>query len=565
MMNKFIEFQERLYNSSEQDINFFVSFIIENGFLSTDFLQRCFFQDILNLLKYRPERCKFIIGLLKQLSQHIESKKLFWEHLVFSIIKVCQSDIDIFNQTYAFSFLYQLIKNYLIEFSFVFEKFLMFENDNEVFKNMRLLFFVWFLPEIMQYDLTYYNEKMNMLLLFSKSSDCSPLLKEFSQRVNEYQGNNLSLYNEKRDSIKIEIIDKNYNDVILPSLFSKCPFLQFCPTAAMVDSFYGSNKYFLNEENFDFNIRDNNDSPLQYFVAASGSMNNINYLKSIDVNTKGIIHIASCFHQNYLFESMIKDEICAYVENQITLNYFDESVILNECVWRLGTVLHQAAISDNIVIFKYYIDNKIDLTTVDEEGRNFIHYIAIHNSHTMIQLIADFISKNEFPSLSLSSLLNQQDENGLTPLMYASLNNSIEVAEILIQKLHVVDVNDQDISGKTALHFAAKVGATKIVKMLLMADGINKTPLENAKRTPAHFAAHFGHPSVIEELAENGSNIDSVSKNNWTPLKFAIACGHVKCTKIILDHIILNEEQRQTLFDFAENHEKPEIAKMIMK
>ena len=180
MMNKFIEFQERLYNSSEHDINFFVNFIIENGFLSTDFLQRCFFQDILNLLKYRPERCKFIIGLLKQLSQHIESKKLFWEHLVFSIIKVCQSDIDIFNQTYAFSFLYQLIKNYLIEFSFVFEKFLMFENDNEVFKNMRLLFFVWFLPEIKQYNLTYYNEKMNMVLLFSKSSDCSPLLKEFS-------------------------------------------------------------------------------------------------------------------------------------------------------------------------------------------------------------------------------------------------------------------------------------------------------------------------------------------------------------------------------------------------
>ena len=129
----------------------------------------------------------------------------------------------------------------------------------------------------------------------------------------------------------------------------------------------------------------------------------------------------------------------------------------------------------------------------------------------------------------------------------------------------MIDVNSRDITGRTALHYAAKTGATQIVVELLQFSGIALNPLDNAMRLPSHFASHYGHPATLEALVLNNSSVDRKSKNGWTPLKFAIACGHEKCVALLLNYLLLTKDEKEDLFKFSEEREQHNISKLILK
>ena len=80
--------------------------------------------------------------------------------------------------------------------------------------------------------------------------------------------------------------------------------------------------------------------------------------------------------------------------------------------------------------------------------------------------------------------IDAQDEDGLTPLMFATLDGQQEVVELLI--LSGVYLNKIDAEGRTALHYAAKYGQKEILELLIayyaelnIRDYFGKTPLDD--------------------------------------------------------------------------------------
>mgnify|MGYP003727829625 CR=1 FL=1 len=80
--------------------------------------------------------------------------------------------------------------------------------------------------------------------------------------------------------------------------------------------------------------------------------------------------------------------------------------------------------------------------------------------------------------------LDAQDEDGLTPLMYATLDGQQEVAELLIRD--GAHLNKIDGEGGTTLHYAAKYGQKEILELLIANDAelnirdyFGQTPLDD--------------------------------------------------------------------------------------
>lgn len=88
--------------------------------------------------------------------------------------------------------------------------------------------------------------------------------------------------------------------------------------------------------------------------------------------------------------------------------------------------------------------------------------------------------------------IDSQDEDGLTPLMYATLDGQHEVVELLIQK--GAYLNQIDGEGETALHYATKYGQSKITE-LLIANGADFTIKDYCGKTPLDNAG--GYPDII--------------------------------------------------------------------
>jgi ankyrin repeat protein len=97
------------------------------------------------------------------------------------------------------------------------------------------------------------------------------------------------------------------------------------------------------------------------------------------------------------------------------------------------------------------------------------------------------------------------------------------------------DIHAQNRLGDTALFYASYAEDPINVKKLLKA-GADVNWRNNANWTPLHYAARIGHPSVVKALLNAGANVDSRSKNGVTPLlNWADKFNYPQTLNLLLD------------------------------
>ena len=132
------------------------------------------------------------------------------------------------------------------------------------------------------------------------------------------------------------------------------------------------------------------------------------------------------------------------------------------------------------------------------------------------------------------AIVNQQDEDGLTPLHWAALKGNTQIARYLID--NKADINAVDKNNEAPLHYAAYNGKYDIVVLLLD----NKANLKIATdrgRTSLHKASFKkdGY-KIVEKLIECGADINAKDVWDWTPLMNANRNGCSKTVDIYLKH-----------------------------
>ncbi|CAD5113268.1 DgyrCDS2447 [Dimorphilus gyrociliatus] len=111
---------------------------------------------------------------------------------------------------------------------------------------------------------------------------------------------------------------------------------------------------------------------------------------------------------------------------------------------------------------------------------------------------------------------NQKDEDGMTPLMWASSKGNVEALRVLTSR--GANVDKADNSGWTALHHSVANGHEKCVEYLVNI-GANFWNLDNDLRTPMQLAAVFDRIEIVRYLDMIVAQQSALHKNSVRSLK----------------------------------------------
>ncbi|OHT13531.1 hypothetical protein TRFO_03261 [Tritrichomonas foetus] len=359
------------------------------------------------------------------------------------------------------------------------------------FKDNRIFYgYALFAPELIatnnfewfQLQIEYYKKDYGI--------EIYPNVETFFEIFDELKANNWEKYNKQRDygwtpneiymaiqsddEVKLEQLSHNPNfDVNAPipwSAFERCEFLQNEPKPVHIAAFFNSPKClsFLVANGADLHATDSAGRTIIQFAIAGGN-EDTRILDREKVSYDGAIHIAARFHRYHQFDSLRAMKGCD----------------LTKDVKGLGTILHQASISNNVKILSFF---------------------------------GNFANQNDTKnSLQLDFNVKANDLRNSTPLILAIKNFNFEATEYLLS-LQQVDVNATDKLGKAPLHHACKRGYTDYIKILFKKSSINPNPLDQYHQTPVYFAAAGGYFQTLKELLNhNGVDVNIRDRMGMTP------------------------------------------------
>jgi ankyrin repeat protein len=115
--------------------------------------------------------------------------------------------------------------------------------------------------------------------------------------------------------------------------------------------------------------------------------------------------------------------------------------------------------------------------------------------------------------------VNTRDDENVTLLHWAAINNRTEVVKYYIGKGSEVDARGGELNS-TPLHWATRQGYLSMV-VLLMQHGADPSLLDGEGYNCLHLAAQFGLSSIVAYLLAKGLDIDSTDSSGMTALMWS--------------------------------------------
>jgi len=179
-------------------------------------------------------------------------------------------------------------------------------------------------------------------------------------------------------------------------------------------------------------------------------------------------------------------------------------------------------------LVKSLLDSKkVGLDCMDEEGNTPLHWATVGGHVELTQLLVDHGADVEAKS-----------KDGFTPLHSVAQEDHYKIMEVLLNAKAKVDVPNIEDNCNTTLHYTACWGAVECTK-LLIARGATIDAKAADLSTPLSFAAEKGHLVIAKMLIEAGANVESKNdpeeKGGATPFLLAAHNGQTEAVKLLLE------------------------------
>ncbi|KAK8648039.1 hypothetical protein V6N13_128801 [Hibiscus sabdariffa] len=165
------------------------------------------------------------------------------------------------------------------------------------------------------------------------------------------------------------------------------------------------------------------------------------------------------------------------------------------------------------------------LRNTDLESNTPLHIAARYGHREVVQELLEF----EDPDFPYS--INTKQES---PLYIAARRGDGPLLDIILEKLK--SVTHGGPHGRTALHAAAMAGDAEATRIILEKRRSLTKERDEDGHTPLHYAAHLGHSSVVELLLKWDVSAAYATDKKWemTPLLMAARQGHGHIATTIL-------------------------------
>jgi ankyrin repeat protein len=293
---------------------------------------------------------------------------------------------------------------------------------------------------------------------------------------------------------------------------------------------------FLLKKIISINTGDKDGKTALHYASLNGNIEVLEYLiekKGVDVNQadkygKTALHYAA--QEGYI------DVV------QLLVSHMQDYEI-NQADYSGETALHKAAENGRIDLVALLIEKGVDLNQVNKKNESTALDKAAEKGHT--NLVKWIIAQG---NVDLSyckgmKVLRKAAENGHTDVVkillpkmtpysinqliaagifrLAAKSGSIDLVELLIDR--GIDVNQPDQFGYTALHEAASLGHTDLVRWIIEEKKVDVNKADKYGETALHFAAERGSIKVVELLLQKMTPeaINQANQNGATVLGLA--------------------------------------------
>lgn len=176
-------------------------------------------------------------------------------------------------------------------------------------------------------------------------------------------------------------------------------------------------------------------------------------------------------------------------------------------------------------------------------------------------------SKHLLRGLSFAALLLAGTQAVASDIADAAMNNDYDSVFSLLD--NGADVNEPQVDGQTALHWAVVANETDAVRRLIEA-GADVNAKNRVNATPLMLAAINGAPEIIEMLLDRGANPNErVTETNDTVLMLAARTGVPEAVELLLNYgAEVNEYEsysRTTALMWAASEGHAEVVSLLIE
>lgn len=183
--------------------------------------------------------------------------------------------------------------------------------------------------------------------------------------------------------------------------------------------------------------------------------------------------------------------------------------LINQIDKKARTALMIAASAGHVKIVELLLVNNADTTCRDIYQNTALHY-AILNGHNEIAMQLAALTKNR----------DSKNRKGLTPLLCAVKQGSIELVKILVRL--GCNIQATDIKGLNALHLAAIHNRGAMIDYLVEDLDVNAEVISETEATALHLAALAKSTKAFLALIKNGGDLLRKDNHHITPLEYAV-------------------------------------------
>jgi ankyrin len=214
------------------------------------------------------------------------------------------------------------------------------------------------------------------------------------------------------------------------------------------------------------------------------------------------------------------------------------------------TPLHIASrcSQNGVRVAQLLLDGGAGVNVQDKRHRSPLHAACYYGHFEIARVLLDHSARPE-----------AEDDEGKKPLHQVSQGDfeskeaGCRIVELLLE--HDVDVNARDKNWETPLHVASRCGRLEIVQVLLgYATGAGNSARSSTSMYPGLKGTYifpFKDHCCLSPHSFLGhcTDVNALSKDNWTPLHYACCWGRLEIAHMLLDHgakVILETKSGET-------------------
>jgi ankyrin repeat protein/beta-lactamase regulating signal transducer with metallopeptidase domain len=215
--------------------------------------------------------------------------------------------------------------------------------------------------------------------------------------------------------------------------------------------------------------------------------------------------------------------------------------------------IHLSACREDLTRVQTFLEEGMDVNTKDEFGCTPLHWAVLGESSDVAKLL-----------ISKGADVNAKDARNFTPLLAA---RRLPVIELLISK--GADISAQEgLQESTKLHNACSNGDIKVVEFLID-KGADINARNRRGATPLWIAASGDQKEIVELLLEKGADINATDRRRQcTPLWIAVRNGNKDNVELLIEkgaNIHTPDNQGQTPLAIAQQRGHIEIVELLKK